>query len=236
MNLCAAGRSFIAGLCCLATGCWAEKVAPESEPSPTADAGERGASQNEFQIFPRHIYTGFDGVHRFVAPVVSVDEPGALTWSIADRKLARLTPSAEKNRHVMIEPERAGETKLSAEAARKRATATLSIASYTEEQYEAGKRRYAECMECHARGKAPIHTPTELDGYSDQQIEDTFVLGVDPEGRRISDNAEFAAVLGASTHAWAVSDAEKVGLVVYLRALPEMGFPELDVPLRGTIE
>jgi hypothetical protein len=189
----------------------------------------------KLEIFPPEIFTGTDGVHTFKAPVISVHSSGAVTWTIADPSIAQIMPAAE---NVMIVATKAGDTTITATSGGATATAPLHIVSYTELQYSDGEKRYMTgpdadnpgCKECHAPGKGPDHTSTELDADPDSQIQNTFLTGVDPENRPIKDNSEFANLLKGKTHMWKVTESEKVGLIAYLRALPPMGYPEFDEP------
>jgi hypothetical protein len=208
-----------------------------SDEDTGATSAEQGGSlaDGTFVIFPGEVFTGTDGSHAFKAPVVTLNASGRVTWMIADPDVAQLAPEAE---NVMITAKKPGDTVITAKNGNKTSTAQVHVVSYTTRQYEDGMNRYLSgvdadnpaCKDCHARSKAPDHTSTELDAYSDSQVEDTFIRGVDPERRPIKDNAAFADVLNGSTHTWMVADSEQVGLVAYLRSLPPMGFPEFDVP------
>jgi hypothetical protein len=189
----------------------------------------------KFEIFPAEIFTGTDGSHAFKAPIITVNASGAVTWTIADATIAQIMPAAE---NAMIVAAKAGDTMITATSGGKTSTALLHVVSYTPQQYADGMARYMTgpdadnpaCKECHARGKGPDHTATELDADPDSQIQNTFLTGVDPEDRPIKDNSEFADLLKGKTHMWKVTESEKVGLVAYLRGLEPMGFPEYDAP------
>jgi hypothetical protein len=49
-------------------------------------------------------------------------------------------------------------------------------------------------------------------------VQNTFLTGVDPEGKPVK----------AANHKFAVTDVEKAGLIAYLRSLEPTGFPEPD--------
>lgn len=204
------------------------------------DSGGSGDSEKpvaggRFEIFPPEIFTGTDGQHTFKAPIITVNAPGAVTWTIEDSGVATLMPAGE---NAMLTAVKAGDTKVTATSGGKSSTATLHVVSYTPEQYADGEKRYTmsadtdnpACKECHAPGKGPDHTATELDADPDSQVQNTFLTGVDPEDRPIKDNSEFADLLKGKSHMWKVTDSEKVGLIAYLRALPPMGYPEYDDP------
>jgi hypothetical protein len=211
-------------------------VACGSDSSGGSGADEEAVvAGGKFEIFPPEIFTGTDGTHTFKAPVITVNSSGAVTWTIADPSIAQLMPDAE---NAMIIATKAGDTAVTATSGGKTSTATLHVVSYTTQEYSDGEKRYMTgpdtdnpgCKECHAPGKGPDHTSTELDADPDSQIQNTFLTGTDPEDRPIKDNSEFANLLKGKTHMWKVTDSEKTGLVAYLRALPPMGYPEYDAP------
>jgi len=144
-------------------------------------------------------------------------------------------PAAE---NAMLVAMKAGDTTVTATSGGKTSMATLHVSSYTAQQYSDGEKRYMTgadadnpaCKECHAPGKGPDHTPTELDADPDSQIQNTFLTGTDPEDRPIKDNSEFANLLKGKSHMWKVTESEKVGLVAYLRALDPKSYPEYDEP------
>jgi hypothetical protein len=174
-------------------------------------------------------------VHEYKAPVITVDAPGPVTWAITDANLAKIAPEGS---NVMISATAAGTTTITATSGGKTVTAQLNIVSYTTQQYDDGMRRYTmsndtdnpACKECHAPGKGPDHTATELDADPDEEIQHTFLTGVDPENRPIAENSEYATLLKGKTHMWMVTESEKIGLIAYLRSLPPMGYPEFDAP------
>lgn len=189
----------------------------------------------KFEIFPPEIFTGTDGMHTFKAPIITVNAHDGVMWTIADPSIAQLMPAGE---NAMIVATKAGDTSVTATHDGKTSTAQLHVVSYTTQQYADGEKRYMTsldadnpaCKECHAPGKGPDHTATELDADPDSQVQNTFLTGVDPEDRPIKDNSEFSNLLKGKSHKWSVTESEKVGLVAYLRSLPPMGYPEYDAP------
>jgi Pilus formation protein N terminal region len=196
------------------------------------------AAAGELEIFPPKIYTGVDGVHLYRAPIITVGHAGPVTWTIGNPALADIAPDPSGTEKLMIVAKAAGATSITATSGGASSTASLDIIGYTPQQYDEGMRRYMmgpnldnpPCMECHAVGKGPDHTATELDADPDVEIQHTFLTGVDPEGRPIMDESEFAMLLKGKTHMWQVTETEKIGLVAYLRALEPTGFPEYDEP------
>jgi Big-like domain-containing protein len=219
-----------------AAACSSDTSGDDTGSSSNSEKGHEGpVAGGKFEVFPPEIFTGTDGSHTFKAPVITVNSSGPVTWTIADPSIAQLAPDAE---NVMITATKAGDTMITATSGGKTSTATLHVVSYTTQQYEDGMKRYVNgldaanpaCKECHAPGKGPDHTATELDADPDSQVQNTFLTGVDPEDRPIKDNSEFANLLKGKSHMWTVTESEKVGLVAYLRSLPPMGYPEYDAP------
>ena len=201
------------------------------------------AASTEFAIFPKAIFTGFDGAHTYKAPVIAVapgGDPitaGGITWTLSDPSLGELKVD---NAGVTITAKKSGDTTLTATMGTQTATATLKVYAYTEAQWSEGEHRYTNmvdannpaCTNCHGKGagKGPDHTPTELDADPDDEVEGTFTTGVDPEGRPIAEESEWAYLLEGKMHMWSVTATEKASLMAYLRALEPTGFPEYDAP------
>lgn len=226
------------------TGCGSSDDGANAEPmAGSAATNPGGPAGNEtgggaFEVFPPKIYAGFDGMHMYKAPIIAVNAPGDVTWSIADPGVGSITPDPADSSELMIVAAGPGTTTITATSGGQSATASLEIITYTTEQYAAGEQRYKNgpdadnpaCTECHAPGKGPDHTATELDADPDDEVQNTFLTGVDPEDRPIKDNSEYAYLLKGKDHMWSVTDVEIVGLMAYLRALEPMGYPEYDEP------
>ena len=203
--------------------------------SDTGSEEDAVVAGGKFEIFPPEIFTGTDGMHTFKAPIITVNSHDDVMWTIADPSIAQLMAAGE---NAMIVATKAGETTVTATHDGKMSTAQLHVVSYTTQQYADGEKRYMTsldadnpaCKECHAPGKGPDHTATELDADPDSQVQNTFLTGVDPEDRPIKDNSEFSNLLKGKSHKWKVTESEKIGLVAYLRSLPPMGYPEYDEP------
>jgi mono/diheme cytochrome c family protein len=217
-----------------------------SDGSPAAggggDAGHQPVVQ-PFSIFPKTIYTGFDGMHAYKAPVIAVStmgepiETGGVTWTLADPSFGELKVESGG---VMITAKKAGSTMLTATQGDKTANATLTVYAYTPAAYAEGEQRYKNpvdmnnpaCTNCHGKGagKGPDHTPTELDADPDSEVQNTFTSGVDPENRPIAEESEWAYLLEGKKHMWSVTATQKSSLLAYLRALEPTGYPEYDAP------
>jgi hypothetical protein len=199
------------------------------------ESGLEEEDEGEFRIFPPMIHGGFDGTNVYEAPIVALGAAGEVQWKIDDPGLARLTPSGDGD-ELMLMSLKAGSGRITATNAGRSVSAAIIFNTYTPEDYKAGQARYGMgpdadnpgCMECHGRGKGPDHTPTEVVQFADDKIQNTFLTGIDLEGRPLAEETEYASLLKGKEHKWKVTDAEKIGLVAYLRALPPMGFPADD--------
>ena len=204
--------------------------------SGCASGSSDEAATAEFLVFPEKIYVGADDAgHTYTAPVITQNAPGAVTWKLDDESVASLTPDGSNARLV---GKKAGATMLHITAGNATLDASVTVYGYTGAQYAAGEKRYTTgfddmnpaCKDCHAPGKGPDHTSTELDADTDEEIQHTFVTGKDPEGRPVNYEHEYDTLLKNYSHEWHVTEQEKIGLVAYLRALPDMGYPAYDEP------
>lgn len=217
-------RVFILGSLVLFAACSGSSKSSSPAPAKAASTGSSNSGSASLSIFPPKLVTGFDGTHTFQAPAVLVGGTGA-AWAADDPSLVTLAASADGSQ-VMITAKKAGSTNISATVGGKKVSVPITINSYTTAQYTAGETRYKTdsatsgkaCASCHqaAGGSAPDHTPTELDADTDQEVINTFTMGVDPEGVPVP----------TPNHKFAVSAADQQGLVVYLRALKPSGYPD----------
>ena len=232
---CMAGAAFLTLL-----GCGGDSGADGNANDGTA--GATGAT-GSLIVYPPKIYSGFDGTNSYQAPIIAHAASGKVSWTIDDESVATLTPSGANNENLMLKMKKAGNATITASAGGKTSKATLSVTSYTSAQREAGAQRYTTapddmnpaCMACHGADRGsnrPNHSPTELDADTDSEVQNTFLSGTDPEGRKIVEISEFADLLTTKgyTHMWKVTDEQKTGLLAYLRSLEPLGFPEYDAP------
>lgn len=198
-----------------------------------------GGTKEELEIFPPKLFAGFDGEHTYKAPAIVVHAKGTVTWTLADPSLAMVLP-ADNGEHVMLIAKKAGETTLTATAGDQTDKVTFKVYEYQASSHAIGESRYTigpdgkaddknpPCVSCHAPGKGPDHSPTELDADPDNEIVNTFLTGVDPEGRPVGGDYPDLLKNKGFTHMWKVSDAEKEALPSYLRSLEPMGYPPYD--------
>lgn len=203
------------------------------------DAEESGGSG--FSVFPPRVFSGADGKNTYRAPLHAQNASSPVTWTISDPEIAEITPSGTNNQDLMITSKKAGTATVTAKHGGAEKSVPLRVYQYTEAQWEAGKRRYTTALDdknpaceiCHAEGKGPNHTPSEVDRDEDGDLIQIITTGVDPEDNpeepaRIADRKEFEAILRGFDHMWQVTEEEKVGLVAYIRSLTPKGRPMLD--------
>jgi hypothetical protein len=223
----------------MSIGCGSSSKGSEESPDEEADLPAN------FTVFPAKLWSGFDGTNTYKSPVIAVVNSGNVTWTIDDPSLASIDTQSKDpvakgdGTEIVLTSLKAGTTKIHAkDSAGHTSEATITINTYPVAQFDAGKARYMKgpnmknpaCNECHAKGKGPDHTPTELDADTDEEIQNTFTKGVDPENRPVDYEKMFTKLLNGYDHMWEVTPDEKVGLIAYLRALPPLAFPEYDAP------
>jgi mono/diheme cytochrome c family protein len=199
---------------------------------------EHGDPKN-FQIFPPAVYAGFDGVNTYSIPIQVFKNSGAVTVTVDDMSMVSLVKMNSDSTQLTYKALKAGSTMFHATAGGMTVSAPLTVTMYTPEQNATGKSRYTTgpdkdnpaCQECHGAGKGPDHTPAEIDADPDEDVVNTYLTGLDPEGRPVGE--EFASLLKGYKHKWKLTDAEKSGVVAYLRSLPPTGYPEYDAATAG---
>jgi hypothetical protein len=183
-----------------------------------------GDEPTGFELFPPEAYTGFDGTHDFKVPVTS-ELTGTLTWSVSDPALATVTPLAMNQvpmdfqfpgvQWAMVTAKKAGTGKIQVTNGTKSATADLIVTAYTAADYTVGQTRYmAGCSTCHTGAGGVDHSPTILEFSSDADLITAITTGAYPDGYK----------LRAPNHMFMLSDAEKKGIMPYIRAQPPKGF------------
>jgi mono/diheme cytochrome c family protein len=105
--------------------------------------------------------------------------------------------------------------KVTATAGAKSASADVVITAYTAAQYTAGQTKYmASCAGCHSGAGGVDHSPTILEFNPDQELLLAITTGAYSDGYK----------LRAPNHAFMLTDAEKGGIVAYIRSLPPKDF------------
>jgi hypothetical protein len=168
-----------------------------------------------------------------------------ITWTASDPSKVRFAPDPATG-GVMMTMQAAGQVTISARAGDLCGVAPLTITEATPEEWTVGSKRYnegvvlsprgavvqsedggatpqqASCTNCHgdtASGpyKSVAHTPTQIGGFSDEDLLGIIQTGIVPEGGHFDDSIVPYA-LWQLFHKWDVGEAGK-GLVVYLRSL-----------------
>lgn len=198
---------------------------PEAPPTKTGTGEEAPPAVN-----PATVYTGFAAGTAFRVPVsLDVGAEGDVNWEIEDASLATVAPVATPaeyqkftGHYAMITTKKAGRTKVFATQAGHRYEAAIVIAAYTDAQLETGRARYRNdgagarrpCASCHEQEGGADHSPTWLSAWND-----TNVLSVIQTGQY-----EGTDLKGMADHRWELTEAERTGVVAFLRALPPRGF------------
>jgi hypothetical protein len=85
------------------------------------------------------------------------------------------------------------------------------------------------CRNCHGAGAEALdveHTPQQTGGYSDEDLINIFTNGTKPPGAQF--HTSFPEFIYTMFHTWDATDAEKKGIVVYLRSLEPKSQGDLD--------
>jgi len=195
------------------------------------------------------MYSGYDGVHTYQVPATINNTDGPVTWTASDKSMVDLVPDAN-GIDVMITTKKAGKVTIQAVAGDAMGKSTLTIESFTADQWAAGMNRYttgdivtvnqafhhmgsknAMCAGCHSdqpNSPAIEHTPEQTGGYTDDQLTNIFMNGVLPT--QDQSNSLFVSPMFFMTfHTWTLSSPdEMLGLVAYLRSLAPKSQGSID--------
>jgi hypothetical protein len=212
------------------------------------DGGKGGAGDPEFPtdppgagnfVFPQSIHSGFDGANVYKVPVATMlgergdDGEGKasadIVWTSSDTTVATIEKVAKPKEETlpipnwaMITTKKAGTATITATLGTEKATAQLTVVSYTAEQNAIGKTRYStegsgiaggKCLTCHGP-TGTDHSPTRIGAYDDSGLLSAITTAAYPDGRK----------LALTNHKWTIAETEKVGIVSYLRSLSPRGF------------
>jgi hypothetical protein len=176
-------------------------------------------------------YSGFDGTHTFKLPFAT-SLTGTVTWSVSDPSLATIVPvPADKVPAPLADPSlqfalvtvsKAGMGNIQVSNGTTTASSMLVATQYTVDQYQTGQARFtasvnnlATCASCHTMGAMPVdNSPNYTEFDSDADIVSLVTTGKWADG----------TVLNAPNHLFPLTDAEKVGIAAYMRAMPPLGF------------
>jgi len=85
------------------------------------------------------------------------------------------------------------------------------------------------CVNCHGSAATALdveHTPQQTGGYSDEELIQIFTMGMKPA--RAKFHTPFPIEIYENFHTWDATDAEKKGIVIYLRSLEPKSQGMLD--------
>jgi hypothetical protein len=181
-------------------------------------------------IFPSPAFAGFDGTHPYLVPL-ETDLSGTVTWAVSDPTVATIAPidaskipptlAGDGGQWAMVTAKKAGTITVSASGGGSTATGKLTIGAYDAASWTAGQTRWMTaptgiiaCTSCHTGASAVDNTPSYTAEFSDTELIGMFTLGQYPDG----------TPLRAPNHMFTLTDAEKNGLVTYLRSLAPKGF------------
>jgi len=187
-----------------------------------------------WKIVPRRMYSAYDGMHTFKVPMLALNGFG-VKWSMSSGAVARIDAyediDSAPGSEAMVVVKAAGTDKVHATLGTQTATSVLTVTQATPQLWEIGRRRYVEgavirnevadpaaaCTNCHGAGKNDVeHTPTQIGGFSDEEVITIFTEGRKPPGVK---NRVIDVELWSPIHRWMMSDEEKKGVVTYLRSL-----------------
>ena len=202
----------------------------DSSPSPDTGLGE-------LRFSPDHVFTGTDGAHTFQVPVAVYDFDTDLTVSVSDAaaltltKTTLVTPTVDgvtdNGQYYLVTAQKPGDFTLTATSKGRTASVTITVSSYDTGRYDTGKARYEQtgtgadrpCTTCHSGASAIDHSPAALAIATDQEVGIIITTGVKPGPNVIRIPSD-----PSTPHKWNVTDAQKDGLITYLRGLSPRGF------------
>jgi hypothetical protein len=241
--------------------CAAVACSSAAQPTTEKEANISGAGcAGDLDVLFPVAYSAFDGVHKFKVPATVAGVKG-LNWSANPAEAVDIQPNTSGS-EVLITTKRDGVVTITASNGKGSCgTAKLTIAKVDAELYDIGQARYANgvvysrgrgdggareagtggsdagaaslaaCTNCHATGGSDYeHTPTQTAGYSDADLVNIFTKAQKPPGvpQRVMTLERWQRI-----HMWTMTEDEKAGLIVYLRALEPKAQGAVDWGGRG---
>lgn len=200
----------------------------DTKPSPDSGLGV-------LQFRPAQSYSGFDGEHTFKVPIAVYDSADDLTVTATDPSAVTIAPVRlaeptgedgvmDNGKYFLVTVKEAGTITLEAESGGRTAGAKIDVTAYPPGRWADGETRYMNggggeppCAKCHAGGRAVDHSPAALATATDEKVAIVITTGISTHGFPI-------LIDGKPGHKWTVTEAERDGLVTYLRALEPRGF------------
>ena len=195
--------------------------------SPSTGPTVSGAGVGPLSIAPLNTYSGYDGTHKYRVPLgvlgggsdlkITASPPKAVSFETT----RLIDPMGDLSTYFFVTTQAAGEVTITASSGGKSVSAKITITAYPASDYSIGEMRYVNgeasdppCLTCHGEQGGIDHSPTRLAPVTDAQALTAILTGIEPSGDPVP----------TPKHSWAVTDAEKKGLLSYLRAIPPKGF------------
>jgi hypothetical protein len=176
-------------------------------------------------------YSGFDGTHMYKLPFAT-GLKGTVTWTVSDPTLAMIVPvPADKVpapladpslQFAMVTVSKAGTGAIQVSNGTEMASSMLVVTAYTPDQYQTGQTRWTAtvngkptCASCHTEGATPADNSPNYTAFDS----DADIVSLVTEGKWAD-----GTPLPAPNHMFTLTDAEKVGIPAYMRAMPPLGF------------
>jgi hypothetical protein len=223
----------------------AEEGTPGPTTDPKTDGKVTGTLA--FQSTPLYSAFVEGGMHEAKVPVILKDPSqrgkGAKFTSM-DTAVATVEDTADG---AMVTIKKDGSVTIKGELGEDSGNVKINIKKYTEAEWTAGQARYSKpelaiktmgnaapsaisllnpmnrepngaCNTCHTSQAKVLkieNGPQQIAGYSDDDLVTIFTMGKKPEGASVK--TMIPAFLWGTIHAWTVTDAEKPGLIAFLR-------------------
>jgi hypothetical protein len=223
--------------------------------TPASGNGGGQPMGGDLPILFSPMYSGYDGKNTYQVPAI-VSGVSDVKWKAEPEDAVDIDPDAMSG-GVIITTRKAGDVKITATAGPLSGSSMLHITQFTPEERAAGEMRYnnmiplpefmfdrdagmprpqdivipddLSCANCHGSGAAALdveHTPQQTGGYSDDALIAIITMGMKPPGSMF--HTPVPPFLYQMFHTWGASDAEKRGLVAYLRSLAPKSQGPLD--------
>jgi hypothetical protein len=203
------------------------------------------------------MYSAFEPTHKYQLPVIIDGFTGA-KFEASDPSKVDVENTATGATLTM---KAAGSVTITATLGNEKGSSLLTITETTAADWEKGNARYnsgvdglptdggtvtvanfftnrdpkGACTTCHSKTAKLFqieHTPQQTGGFSDTEIITIFTTGAKPDNARQRTNLpEFLWGMG---HRWTVEEADKRGLVTYLRSLAPATQGDFDYGIRRT--
>ena len=242
------------GLCAALTACGGDDSS--SKPTGTTPTGNPVGTTATLSVLPNPAYSGFDGTHKYQIPLRVNNKTGA-KWTVDKPDLVDIMETADG---AMLTTKGAGSVVVTATLGTETGSTKLTIGQYSAADWDVGDKRYnsgitalvitsdsgvpmgindikydkdGACTTCHGTTAMFLkvqHTPYQTGGYSDDELSTIFLKGMKPAG--VVQRSFIPAFYWGMFHTWNATDAQKVGLITYLRALAPVSRPTVDFPTR----